>query len=116
MNLSGRKMGLLLLNVLMIGLLTSAPAFAASQTFTGTIGDAMCGASHVMPGDAASCTRQCISKGSKYALVVGEKVFTLDTTDKALLDTLEKRSGEKVVVTGTEKDNTITVISIKAAK
>jgi hypothetical protein len=115
MNVGGRKAGLFLLNVAIAGMI-SATAFAAGQTFTGTVGDAMCGAKHVMSGDAASCARECIAKGSKYALVVGDKVFALDTTDKALLATLDKRAGEKVTVTGTAKDNTIAITSVKAAQ
>jgi hypothetical protein len=67
-------------------------------------------------GDAASCTRGCVSKGSKYALVVGDKVYTLEASDKAALDTLDKQAGAKVTVTGTEKDSTITVSSVKAAQ
>jgi hypothetical protein len=116
MNVSGRKIGLLLFSVVMIAGVISATAFAASPTFTGTVGDAMCGAAHVMPGDSVSCTRECIAKGSKYALLVGDKVFTLDTTDKSLLATLDKQAGEKVTVTGTAKANTITVTSVKAAQ
>jgi len=45
----------------------------------------MCGAKHQMPGDDAGCTRACVSKGSKYALVVGDKVYTLETNDKTAL-------------------------------
>jgi hypothetical protein len=91
-------------------------AFAAKlSTFTGTVSDSMCGAKHQMPGDDAGCTRACVSKGSKYALVVGDKVYTLDTSDKKALDTLDKQAGAKVTVTGTEKDTTITVSSVKAA-
>lgn len=105
-----------LLNVFIIVGVISVQAFAASQTFTGTVGDAMCGAQHVMPGDEASCTRGCISKGSKYALLVGEKVYILDTTDQALLAALDKRAGQKVTITGSEKDKTITVTSVKAAR
>ena len=67
-------------------------------------------------GDPASCTRGCVGKGSKYALVVGDKVYTLDTSDKAELDTLDKQAGAKVTVTGTENDNVIAVSSVKAAK
>ncbi len=115
-NVSVRKLVFSLLIVFIIVGAISIPAFAANQTFTGTVGDAMCGAKHVMPGNDASCTRGCISKGSKYALVVGDKVYTLDITDQALLETLDKRAGEKVTLTGTVKDNTITVNSIKAAR
>jgi hypothetical protein len=90
-------------------------AFAAkASTFTGTVSDSMCGAKH--QGDPAQCTRGCVSKGSKYALVVGDKVYTLETSDQKALDTLDKQAGAKVTVTGTEKDNTITVASVKAAK
>lgn len=101
--------------VLACGLSVSAFAAKAS-TFTGTVSDSMCGAKHAMAGDAASCTRGCVSKGSKYALVVGDKVYTLETSDKKALDTLDKQAGAKVTVTGSEKDNTITVSLVKAAQ
>jgi hypothetical protein len=114
MNVSGRTIGLFLLTLVVIARVISGPAFAATQTYTGIVGDAMCGAEHVMPGDAAACTRECISKGSKYALLVGDKVYVLDTMDKTLLATLDKWSGRKVTVSGTEKGNTITVTSVKA--
>jgi len=113
MNVGSRKAGLLVLSLLVIAGLTIASAFAASgKTYTGTVSDAMCGAKH--QGPAAECTRGCVSKGSKYALVVGDKVYTLETADKAALATLDKQAGAKATVTGTEKDNTITVSSVKA--
>jgi len=112
MNVRTRIAGLALLSLLIIAGLTVTSAFAAGKTFTGTVSDAMCGAKHM--GSAAECTRGCVSKGSKYALVVGDKVYTLETSDKAALATLDKQAGEKVTVTGTEKDNTITVSSVKA--
>jgi len=97
--------------------LTVSSAFAANgKTFTGTVSDSMCGAKHVMSGDDAGCTRACVSKGSTYALVVGDKVYTLATTDKDALATLDKMAGAKVTVTGTDKDNTITVKSVAAAR
>jgi len=114
MNVRTRNAGLLVATLLMIAGLTVSSAFAAGKTYTGTVSDAMCGAKHAMPGAAAECTRGCVSKGSKYALVVGDKVYTLETTDKATLATLDKQAGAKATVTGTEKDNTITVSSVKA--
>lgn len=116
MNVRSQKIGLLLLNVLLILGMFAFSAFAAGKSFTGTVSDAMCGAKHAMPGDAAACTRGCVSKGSKYALVVGDKVYTLDTTDATALATLDKQAGAKVTVTGTEKDNTIAVSSVKAVQ
>jgi len=113
MNSRFQKLAILLVLAGSVAILAHA---AKTATFTGTVSDAMCGAKHAMAGDDASCTRGCVSKGSKYALVVGDKVYTLDTTEKAALDILDKRAGAKVTVTGTEKDNTITVTSVAAAK
>jgi hypothetical protein len=92
------------------------PASAADQAFTGTVSDSMCGAKHAMAGNAASCTRMCAGKGSKYALVVGDQVYTLETSDKKAVAMLDKEAGATVTVMGTEKDNTITVSSVKAGK
>jgi hypothetical protein len=88
--------------------------FAADkpQTLTGTVSDSMCGAKH-MGGSAADCTRACVKQGSKYALVVGDKVYTLQGGDAA---TLDKLAGEKATVTGTVNGNTINVTSVSAAK
>ncbi len=78
------------LGIQMLVGLAAVPALAGgkSQTLTGEVSDAMCGAKHEMPGKAADCTRACIKHGSKYALVVGDKVYTLETSDKAALDQL----------------------------
>ena len=51
---------------------------AATMTLKGTVSDAMCGAKHMMAGNDAECTRTCVKKGSKYTLIVGDKVYTLD--------------------------------------
>lgn len=116
MNVRIAKAGFACLSLLLvIGMAVSAFA-AGGKTFTGTVSDSMCGAKHAMPGDDAACTRACVSKGSKYALVVGDKVYTLETGDKSALATLDKQAGAKATVTGTEKDNTITVSSVKAAQ
>ena len=89
--------------------LFSICAFAAGkQTFTGEVGDAMCGRQH-MGGTAAECTRACVSKGSKFALVVGDKIYTLNTSDKAALATLDQQAGKNATVTGTLDGDTITV-------
>jgi len=92
-------------------------AFAGkAQSFTGTVSDAMCGAKHMMEGDPAACLRACIQKGSKYALVVGDKVYTLDTQDQNTLATLDKLADKKAMVKGTADGDTITVSSVVAVK
>jgi hypothetical protein len=96
--------------------LAVVPALAAgkSQTLTGEVSDAMCGAKHQMPGNPAECTRACIKHGSKYALVVGDKVYTLETTDKAALDKLNDLAGAKAKVTGDVDGTTVAVKSVAA--
>ena len=99
--------------------LTVAPGVAAgsTKTFTGKVSDAMCGAKHTEGGIApADCVRACVQKGAKYALVVGDKVYTLDTSDQAALDTLNKLAWEEAKVTGTANGDTISVKSVTAAK
>ena len=97
-------------------LLVARPAVAAGkQTLTGEVGDAMCGKKH-MEGSAAECTRTCVTHGSKYALVVGEKVYTLDTADKAILTLLDQQAGKNATVTGTVTGDTIAVSTAVAAK
>lgn len=96
--------------------LAAVLAFAADkpQAFTGKVSDAMCGAKHMMAGASdADCTRACVQKGSKYALVVGDNVYTLEGGDA---DMLYKLAGQKATVTGTLKEKTITVASVAAAK
>ena len=94
----------------------TAMAADKPQTLTGQVSDAMCGAKHMMEGSAAECTEQCVSKGSKYALVVGDKVYTLDTSDKAALASLAKLAGENAKVTGTVNGDAIAVSGVSAGK
>ena len=98
-----------------MGLVGSAAA-AKGQTFTGEVSDSMCGAKHAMAGNNAACTRACVKKGSNYALVVGDKVYTLKTTDKSSLAELDKLAGEKAKVNGTADGDTIEVSKVSAAK
>ena len=93
--------------------LAAMPALAGgkSQTLTGQVSDAMCGAKHEM-GDAAGCTRACIKQGSKYALVVGDKVYTLEASDKATLDKLNELAGASAKVTGDVEGDSIAVKSV----
>ena len=94
----------------------AVPALAAgkSQTLTGEVSDAMCGVKHEMPGKAADCTRGCVKHGSKYAHIVGDQVYTLETSDKTALDKLNELAGAKAKVTGDVDGTTITVKSVAA--
>ena len=102
------------LGVQLLAGLAAVPALAGgkSQTLTGQVSDAMCGAKHQMPGNPAECTRACVKHGSKYALVVGDKVYTLESSDKATLDQLNDLAGASAKVTGDVNGDTIAVKSV----
>ncbi len=94
---------------------SSVYALAAhKQTFTGEVGDAMCGRKHMEGETAAACTRACVAHGSKYALVVGEKIYTLETDDKTALSTLGQQAGKNATVTGVLDGDTIQVSAVAA--
>ena len=118
MKLDLNKLGVPVAALVLIVGLAAAPAFGAgkAQTFNGQVRDAMCGAKHEMEGSPAQCTRACVQHGSKYALVVGDKVYTLDGADKKALEQLDKLAGEKALVTGTADGGTIQVASVSPGK
>ena len=55
-----------------------------------------------------------VAHGSKFALVVGDKIYTLNTSDQAALATLDKQAGKTATVTGTLDGDTIEVSSVAA--
>jgi hypothetical protein len=95
--------------------LGAAAASAKTTTVTGTVGDVMCGTKHMMASDEAGCTRECVKKGSDYALVVKDKVYTLKANDAAKTD-LDKLAGKKATIVGDLRGATIQVTSVTAAK
>jgi hypothetical protein len=100
--------------VLTVAFLNLDALAAGKQTFTGEVGDSMCGRKHMEDEPAAECTRACVAHGSKYALIVGDKIYTLDTSDKAALATLDQQAGKQAAVTGTLDGDTIAVTSVAA--
>jgi hypothetical protein len=113
-----RKFSIALAALLLGAGLAVLPALAAgkAQMFKGEVSDSLCGKKHMMEGDAAGCTRACVAKGSSYALVVGDKVYTLSTTDKTALGELDKLAGKQARVKGTADGDTITVTSVAAGQ
>jgi hypothetical protein len=106
------KRTLALIAILCGGPFASA-AVIKDKTYSGTVGDALCGIEHSMPVSPVECIRQCLGKGSAYSLIIGDKVYVLMTKDAAILDTLDKAAGGKVRVTGTEDGNKIAVKTVK---
>ena len=113
-----RKLGIALAVLLVTVVLSLSSSLAAGKadTFTGHVSDAMCGAKHMMAGNPAVCTRACIGKGSKYALVVGDRVYTLETKNKTALDSLNKLAGEQATITGKLNGETIEVSSVASGQ
>ena len=113
-----QKLGIALVGLLLTGILSLSSALAAgkAETFTGQVSDAMCGAKHMMAGNPAECTRACVGKGSKYALVVGDRVYTLETKNKTAVDSLNKLAGEQATVTGKLNGETIEVSSVASGQ
>ena len=99
--------------------LAVSSAFASKpETFTGIVGDAVCGAKHTMDGDEISCLRTCIHRGSKYDLIVGEKVYVLNLKDQSSADTLDQLATQqaRAIVKGEANGEMIEVDSVSAAK
>lgn len=82
---------------------------AATQTIDGFISDTMCGKMHMEPGKTdVQCIQDCIKAGSSYALIVGDKVYTLAAKPQIIAPF----AGKQVHVVGDLKEKTITVTSI----
>lgn len=88
---------------------------AAEQTWTGTISDSMCRTKHESGAEGQEttnpdCTRDCVKGGSKYVLIVGEKVFAIANQNHA---DLAAHAGETVRVRGELSGETITVARVE---
>ena len=60
----------------------------------------------------AECTRMCVKQGMKYALIVGDKVYTLEGHEAEV----DKLAGTKATVKGSVTGETVTVQSVAPAK
>jgi hypothetical protein len=94
-------------------LLLPFSATAATKTWTGTISDSMCGATHKMvkeheqKGEISKtaskaekdrqCTLECVKAGGKYVLASQGKVFEISNQDFA---GLQEHAGHTVKLTG----------------
>src|ERR1700681_873217 len=78
--------------------LVASYAIAAPQTLNGVVTDDMCGKKHaMMPGKPDSeCIRACVKSGSKFALLVGDKIYILKGDAKQI----DHYAGMKVKVAG----------------
>ena len=104
-----KRLGTFLSMAVMGGAMLAGTSLMAAD-WTGTVSDAMCGKDHGgKPAD--KCTMGCVKKGSAFALVVGDKVYTLEGKTEGL----DKLAGAKAKVTGKLAGDKITVESVAAA-
>jgi len=90
----------------------SAAPVESLRTFEGMVTCSKCGAKHsaAIGGTAADCTRQCVHGGASFALVDGERTYTLDGD----LAVLKKFAGQRARLSGTLLGNTIRVSTVLA--
>jgi len=105
-----------LATILFTGLLAVTQLLAQSSrpaTLTGVVSDSMCGAHHMAKDKTpAECTRICVKQGMKYALVGGDKVYTLEGHESEL----DKLAGQRVTIAGKLTGDTLEVSSVAPAK
>jgi hypothetical protein len=95
----------------------SVPTVAAAETWSGRISDAMCNAKHA-DGEHGTkkmtdrqCVEACVKGGEKYVFVSEkDKVYKIANQDLAAL---KAHAGHEVIVTGTMKDDTVTITKIE---
>lgn len=96
--------------------MAAAPVLAA-DSWKGQISDAMCNAKHA-DGDHGTkkmtdkqCVDACVKGGAKYVFVgEGDKIFKIANQNFAGLKT---HAGHNVTVSGTMKDDTVTIAKIE---
>jgi hypothetical protein len=82
----------------------------SAAEWTGAISEAGCGLKHAN-GGAESCVTSCVKRGQAPVFVTDGKVIKIANADK-VMDFL----GKKVKVTGTLKEDTVTIDTIAAAQ
>lgn len=83
-----------------------------SATYEGVITDTHCVAKHSVKiaASAGDCTRVCVHSGEHFALVDGDKLYTLEGEPEAL----KRVAGERVSVIGTLNGTTISVTAVRS--
>lgn len=88
------------------------PVLTSPETMEGVVSDPMCGKKHMLPGKTdAQCTKECLKASGKYALVAGNKMYTLS----GAVSEVEKYAGRKVRIAGDVDGNAIRVNSVAEA-
>ena len=100
-----------------IGWIGAGATFAAEQTWTGQISDALCGVSHQAMAQQVNytdreCAVACTDSGGKYVFVSEGKVLQITNQDFA---GLHEHAAHTVKLTGEQKGDGIVVSKIEMA-
>ena len=95
----------------------SLRASVSNQTWTGVISDSMCKAHHESGAEGQEttdpeCTRDCVTGGSTYVLLVENTVYAIANQDHA---DLTRHAGTRVIVTGELQGDAIAITAIEKA-
>jgi hypothetical protein len=91
-----------------IALVLGLSAFAMAAEFKGFVEDSNCASKPAMK-DNAQCAARCVKGGAAAVLVTEDgKVYKIANQDKIVA-----HAGEKVTITGSVKEDTITVDDVK---
>lgn len=82
------------------------------ETYEGMLTDTRCGAQHssAVGMSASSCVRVCVHSGEHFALVDGEKMYSLEGQEAAL----KRLAGERVKIVGALNGSILSVTSVSA--
>jgi len=96
-------------------LLTTSSAIASENSkWTGWLTDEKCAANGAKPAHKG-CAMKCVESGQAMVFVAdNNKVYKLQGTEK--VDKIKSLLGDKVVLDGSLKGDTITVTSVKLAQ
>ena len=93
--------------LVMLSLLFVTIAYAGNKgTWTGYISDAHCSGKEDLSKHAA-CAQKCVKGGEAPIFVVGDKIYAIRNPKK-----VAKFIGDKVKITGTITDNSISIAKI----
>jgi hypothetical protein len=105
------------ISIVALAVVAATALGAAPQTWTGQIGDSMCGAKHMPMGGKTmpdrECTEMCVKANARYIFVSGGKVYQIGNQKDSALAT---HAGHTVLLTGELKNDTITVSKIDMPK
>lgn len=108
-------MKLVLASMIVFVWIGAGTTFAAEQTWTGEISDALCGASHKAMAQQVNytdreCAVACTDSGGKFVLVTEGKVLEIANQDFA---ELKLHAAHTVKLTGEQKGGAIVVSKIE---